>query len=192
GAARPAGVRRRPARASPGRTAAAAGRFRRRAHFERARLASPLAVVKIAFIIQRYGAEVLGGSEQLCRLLAERLAANHDVDVLTTCARDYITWQNEYPEGADRIKGVVVRRFATARTRDLESFNAFSDRIFGRPHTRQDEMEWLKEQGPWCPNLVEYLKRHQQQYDVLIFFTYLYAPTVLGLEVAPQRSILVP
>ena len=31
-----------------------------------------------------------------------------------------------------------------------------------------------------------------QQYDVLIFFTYLYAPTVLGLEVAPARSILVP
>jgi hypothetical protein len=26
---------------------------------------------------------------------------------------------------------------------------------------------------------------------VLIFFTYLYAPTVLGLEVAPSRSVLV-
>src|SRR5262249_49393035 len=36
------------------------------------------------------------------------------------------------------------------------------------------------------------LKRHQQQYDVLIFFTYLYATTVMGLEVAPHRSILVP
>jgi len=147
--------------------------------------------VKLAFVIQRYGAEVLGGSEQLCRLVAERLAASHDVEVLTTCARDYVTWKNEYPEGADRIRGVTVRRFANARTRDLEAFNQYSDWIYNNPHTRDDEIEWLKQQGPWCPSLIEYLKRHQQQYDVLIFFTYLYAPTVLGLEVAPSRSVLV-
>ena len=48
---------------------------------------------------------------------------------------------------------------------------------------------WLKQQGPWCPALIEYLRRQHQQYDVLIFFTYLYAPTVLGLEIdaSPQR-----
>ena len=147
--------------------------------------------MKIAFIIQRYGAEVLGGSEHLCRLVAERLAASHAVDVLTSCARDYVTWKNEYQEGADRIRGVTVRRFATARTRDIEAFNKYSDWIYNNPHSHSDEMEWLKQQGPWCPGLVEYLRRQQTQYDVLIFFTYLYAPTVLGLEVAPGRSILV-
>jgi glycosyltransferase involved in cell wall biosynthesis len=147
--------------------------------------------VRLAFVIQRYGADVLGGSEHLCRLVAERLAANHEVDVLTTCARDYVTWANEYPEGADRVRGVTVRRFPSAATRDLESFNQYSDWIFNNPHTRDDELNWLKQQGPWCPALIEYLKRHQQTYDVLIFFTYLYAPTVLGLDVAPQRSILV-
>ena len=147
--------------------------------------------MKLAFIIQRYGADVLGGSEQLCRLVAERLAPNHEVDVLTTCARDYITWRNEYSEGADRVKGVTVRRFATTAVRDLQAFNLYSDRIFNNPHSRADEIEWLKQQGPWAPGLIEYLRRNHQQYDVLIFFTYLYAPTVLGLEVAPARSILV-
>jgi glycosyltransferase involved in cell wall biosynthesis len=148
--------------------------------------------VKIALVVQRYGAEVLGGSEHLCRLLAERLSATHDVDVLTSCARDYITWKNEYPEGTDRIRGVTVRRFATAATRDVGDFNAYSERIYDKPHSRAEEMEWLKRQGPWVPGLIEHLQRHHQQYDVLVFFTYLYAPTVLGLEVAPSRSILVP
>lgn len=147
--------------------------------------------MKIGIVIQRYGAEVLGGSEQLCRLMAERLCAHHDVEVLTTCARDYVTWKNEYPEGTDRIRGVTVRRFGNARVRDLDAFNRYSDWIYNNPHTRTDEIEWLKQQGPWCPSLVDHLRKHQQQFDVLMFFTYLYAPTVMGLEVSPGKSILV-
>jgi glycosyltransferase involved in cell wall biosynthesis len=148
--------------------------------------------MRIAFVVQRYGAEILGGSEYHCRLVAERLAARHDVDVLTTCARDYITWKNEYPEGTDRIRGVTVRRFANTQTRDIAAFNEYSDWIFNNEHTRDDEMRWLEMQGPWSPALLDYLKRHHRSYDALIFFTYLYAPTVLGLEIDPNRSILVP
>jgi len=148
--------------------------------------------MKLAFIVQRYGTEILGGSEYHCRLIAERLAPKHQVEVLTTCAQDYITWKNEYPEGPDRVRGVTVRRFANARTRDIEAFNRYSEWIFTSPHTRDDEMEWLKQQGPWCPALLEYLERQHHQYDVLIFMTYLYAPTVLGTRIAPHKSILVP
>jgi len=148
--------------------------------------------VRIAFIVQRYGTEILGGSEYHCRLLAEHLAVRHQVDVLTTCARDYTTWANEYPEGSDRLRGVTVRRFATARTRDLAAFTRLSERVFHEAHSSQDEMEWLKQQGPWAPGLIDYLQRHHHAFDVLVFFTYLYAPTVLGIKVAPSKSVLVP
>src|SRR3989449_4337667 len=98
-----------------------------------------LPILRIAFIVQRYGTEILGGAEYACRLMAERLAARHEVDVLTTCARDYVTWRNEYPEGSDRIRGVTVRRFANAQTRDIAGFNRYSDWIFNNPHDAADE-----------------------------------------------------
>ena len=148
--------------------------------------------MRVAFIVQRYGTEVLGGSEFHCRLIAERLASQHDVEVLTTCARDYVTWRNEYPEGTDRIRGVTVRRFSNDATRDIAAFDRYSDWIFNNPHSRADEMEWLKQQGPWSSALTDYLRANHQRYDVLIFFTYLYATTVTGVEIDPARSVLVP
>jgi glycosyltransferase involved in cell wall biosynthesis len=148
--------------------------------------------VRIAFIVQRYGTEILGGSEYHCRLIAERLARRHEVQVLTTCARDYITWRNEYRAGSETIRGVTVQRFANAHEREIDGFNRYSDWIFHHPHTPDDERAWLEQQGPWCPALIEHIDRSHRSYDALIFFTYLYAPTVLGLEIDPARSILVP
>ena len=107
--------------------------------------------MKIALIIQRYGTEVLGGSEFPAGFLRSTLRRQHEVEVLTTCARDYVTWKNEYPEGTDRIRGVTVRRFANARTRDIDRSTPFSAWIYDNPHTPADEMEWLKQQGPWSP-----------------------------------------
>jgi glycosyltransferase involved in cell wall biosynthesis len=148
--------------------------------------------VRIAFVIHRYGPEILGGPEHACRLIAEQLAERHDIDVLTTCAGDQVTWKNDYPEGADRIRGVTVRRFANSDLRDNNDFDRYSDWIFNNPHESADEMEWLKRQGPWSPGLIDYLKRHHRQYEALIFFTYRYAPTVMGLQIDPARSILIP
>jgi glycosyltransferase involved in cell wall biosynthesis len=146
----------------------------------------------LAFVVQRYGAGVAGGSESLARALAERLAGDRGITVFTTCARDYVTWRNELPAGTSAEGGVTVRRFAVREERDLEAFNRFSETLYGRPHTDEDERTWLRRQGPYVPELVRALGEERDRFDAVVFFTYLYYPTCEGLRAAPERSLLVP
>ena len=148
--------------------------------------------MRFALITPRYGAEITHGAEHACRLLAEELADRHDVDVLTTCARDALSWKNEYGEGADRVRGVLVRRFAAAGTRDAQTFEALSTRLFTTAHSRNEELEWVRRSGSSSPGLVDYLRRQHRNYDALLFFSYSAGTTVHGISVAPERSILFP
>ena len=40
---------------------------------------------KVAITVTRYGKDINGGAELHCRMLAERLAPDYDVEILTTC-----------------------------------------------------------------------------------------------------------
>jgi glycosyltransferase involved in cell wall biosynthesis len=148
--------------------------------------------MKFAFITPRYGAEITHGAEHVCRLLAEQVSDRHDVDVLTTCARDAATWKNDYPEGADRIRGVLVRRFSASGARDDEALRSLTLRLSTTAHSRAEELEWVRRTGSLSSGLVDYLKRQHRSYDALVFFSYWAGTTVHGLAVAPERSVLFP
>jgi glycosyltransferase involved in cell wall biosynthesis len=148
--------------------------------------------MKFALVTPRYGGEINSGAEHACRLLAEQLSLRHEVEVLTTTARDKRTWKNEYAEGADRIRGVLVRRFAVNQPHDANGFRHFSDRILNGSGSRADELEWVRRLGPSAPGLVEHLKRQQRSYDALVFFSLIHWTTVHGIAVAPEHSILFP
>jgi glycosyltransferase involved in cell wall biosynthesis len=148
--------------------------------------------MKLCFVVQRYGTEVVGGAELHCRWIVERLQGRHEVEVLTTTATDYLTWENVLPEGLQEVNGVPVRRFKVARPRRVASFDEVANKVCFFEHTDEDERRWMEEHGPVTPGLVDHLRAHHERFDAIIFFSYRYWTTYHGLRVAPGKSLLVP
>ena len=150
---------------------------------------------KIAFVCQRYGEEINGGSEQHCKLLAEKFCVNYDVEVFTTCAADAWTWSNEYLSGDEMINGVMVHRFKTESQRNQKDFNKFSAEVFSIPsekRSEQQELDWIKAQGPVCNELLSILYKRQGEYKAIIFVCYLYYLTAMGLPMGFRNAYLLP
>ena len=146
--------------------------------------------MKLLTVVQRYGDEVVGGSEGHARVMTERLALRHDVEVATTTALDYWTWAEHYRAGDDRVGGIRVRRFPVASGRDPE-FKAMEQHLLFEPHTVSEELDWPRRQGPHAPALYEFLRREGERYDAILFWTYIYAPTAIGLPIVPERAALI-
>jgi len=161
--------------------------------------------MRLAVVVQRYGAGVLGGAETYAALLAGVLARHHEVEVLTTTARDYQQWRNELPAGAGEEAGVRVRRFAVVRGRepqwgilnrllhdgfDSSEFPLLPEavrieharRLRSWPDALQEA--FIRGQGPHAPDLHAHLRA--TPYDGVVFVTYLYPTTYDGLAVVPR------
>jgi glycosyltransferase involved in cell wall biosynthesis len=148
--------------------------------------------MRVAFVVQRYGTEICGGSEQLCRQVAERLSRYCDAEVLTTCATDYMTWQDVYDPGLTHVNGVPVRRFRVDYPRTVPLFNDLSAAVFSEKNCPALEQRWVREQGPYSSDFLRFLESDGDRFDVFIFFTYAYGLTFFGLPRVAARSLLVP
>ena len=148
---------------------------------------------KIAIINQRYGLEVNGGSELYSRQIAEKLIAKYDVEVLTSCAVEYVKWSNYYKEGMEQINGVTVRRFKTLHEREPKVFSALDSMMLSNPHIEEEISEqWIEHMGPYCPELVEYVDKHQDEYEAIIVVTYLYYTAVKSIVRIKNKAIFIP
>lgn len=148
--------------------------------------------MKLCFVIQRYGLEVAGGSELHCRWLAGRLAARHEVRVVTTTALDYLEWANHFPAGETVVDGIPVTRHRVERMRSIRRFAALSETVFeDEEHTRADEIAWVEENGPFAPALVRSLPV-LRDVDLFVFYSYRYYQSFFGLPGVADRAVLVP
>ncbi len=147
---------------------------------------------RFAFVMPRYGERIVGGEVTLMGSLAERLAARGDqVQILTTCARDNRTWENEFPPGECIVRGVRVRRFPVD-ARDLEIWIPRQIKISeGFYLSLEDQLAWM-EHSVNSRELYRFIAERGTQYDALFFAPYLFGTTFWGSLIHPQRSYLIP
>lgn len=149
--------------------------------------------MKVAFVTPRYGTEVRGGAEHAARQLAEHLVADlgWEAEALTTCAVDSRTWADELPAGMAMVNGVIVHRFPSEAGRD-RGFDGASSRVLARPSraTDDEQREWLRLQGPNSTRLLDAIASNDA--DLVVFYPYLYAPTVTGIATVGRRAVLHP
>jgi glycosyltransferase involved in cell wall biosynthesis len=149
---------------------------------------------KIAFVVQRYGADVSGGAENHCRQIVEKMSDFWEIEVLTSCAKDYLErFENDYSPGKTRINGILVRRFEIDYFRsDDSTFAKLDTKVLNRQSSRDEDLLWLKEIGPYSSSLLSYVEGNGHKYEMFVFFGYLYATTTLILPMVRERACLVP
>jgi len=155
---------------------------------------------RIALIVQRCHPDALGGSEALAWQYAGLLRERYEVEILTSCATDYVTWENSLPSGEESIEGITLRRFPAAFPRGRH-FTALHRRMLAEHAASGNLSNWrealaeefIRFQGPWCPQLIEHLVRQGDAYTAVIACTYLYPTSYFALDVVPPRKrLLVP
>lgn len=148
---------------------------------------------KIAFINQRYGAEVNGGSEYYTMLMAQKLSEKYEVEILTSKALTYDHWEDYYRNDVEEVNGIKVRRFGVRHKR-MRITQKLIEKviIWFRLNFVWLNKILIKVQGPYVPELIQYMKENKENYDAFIFVTYLYYPIVFGLPEVREKAVFVP
>lgn len=169
---------------------------------------------KVAFVTVRYGIDINGGAECHARMLAERLTGRYEVEVLTTCVKNYVTGDNAYPEGTETLNGVLVRRFKAEpvepeqlghfarKTRRVVRLrkNLFKLRllwIVAALHKRWTtriayDLREFKSSVFYSPALFRFIEEHQDEYAAFIPVTIDFPPVYYTTAIVPQKTIVIP
>lgn len=147
--------------------------------------------MKVAFVVQRCGEEVLGGAEALTLQVGKKLSEKIDIEILTTRAKDASTWKNYYPEGIKKIDNLKIRRFSVDSNRD-PNFVPLSQYLELHNEDISKGEEFLNASGPVCTKLLDFIKENKNNYDLFVFVGYLYWQTYYIIQEVAEKSLLLP
>lgn len=149
--------------------------------------------MKIAFIVPRFEPQLAGGAEVHCQRLAEKLAGRGlKVDLLTTCARDHFSWKNYYEPGNKIVNRVTVRRFLALPNRVTPRFLSIQRKIDHKlPLTNKEQKDWISD-SIRSHTMERFIDSQEDKYDWFIFMPYLFGTTYWGIQVVPEKSLLIP
>ena len=169
---------------------------------------------KVVFVVTGYGEKVNGGVEQHCKMLAERLVTDYDVEVLSTCVQNYVKGENEIPAGDEWINGVLVRRFMAEPIHpELHRFYVRKSKWIRKfrkilyqlnilrfiadvyPIWRQmNEIEQRVMQSYmfYSPRLIAHIQKCKNEYKAIIPINISYPLAYYTSLCAPDKTILVP
>ena len=149
---------------------------------------------KLGFVIPWFGEKIPGGAEMELRGLTSHMAAaGIELEILATCVKEFSAdWNvNYYPEGVEIINGVTVRRFPV-RKRDTAAFDAVNCKLMhGLRVSAKDEEIYAREMVN-SPALYEYMREHQDEYQVFVMIPYMFGTTYYGSLVCPEKTVLIP
>jgi glycosyltransferase involved in cell wall biosynthesis len=150
--------------------------------------------VKLLYVVQRYGEDIVGGSEAACRQFAEALTASgHTVEVLTSCARSYVDWEDSYESGTSQINGVTVHRLPVLEKRLPERFGPTDMWLMSEQASPLlfEQERWALLMGPAVRDLRTWLIANSDRFDAAIFMTYLYSTATKGIPALAGRLPLI-
>lgn len=86
-----------------------------------------------------------------------------------------------------------MQRFPVVAERS-DDFDALCEEVFADPRNvpRDLQERWMRKQGPQVPELIEAISAESERFDLVIFVTYLYYTTYLGLPAVQDRAVLHP
>ncbi len=149
---------------------------------------------KIAFVIPWYAEKIPGGAEMETREVTKHLkAAGMDVEILTTCVREFVSdWSEDYyPEGTEIVLGVPVRRFKV-RKRDTKAFDEVNLKLMNGTMPSKDEEKTFITEMINSPDLYDYISTHKDEYTAFVYIPYMFGTTYYGVKACPEKAVMIP
>lgn len=148
--------------------------------------------MRIAIIVPRYGADIVGGAETLARGFAEQVALrNWEVEVWTTCAQSHYTWENVFPSGLTEENNVKIRRFPATLQNQKDQIRLETHLASQRNISVAEQYRWL-ECGVHSPTLYNHVAAYASTFDVVIALPYTVPLIHYAAWLIPEKIMLWP